>query len=51
MHGRIPKSTKIYRNNKFKMSALTRNEKFELPDGSYSLSSHLKLKEDIIWNI
>ena len=29
---------KSYKNNKFKMSALVWNEKFELPDGSYSLS-------------
>ena len=27
---------KSYNNNKFKTSALTWNEKFELPDGSYS---------------
>ena len=27
-----------YKNNKFKISALTWNEKFELPDGSYSVS-------------
>ena len=27
-----------YNNNKFKISAPTRNDKFELPDGSYSLS-------------
>ena len=27
-----------YNNNKFKISALTRNDKFELPDGSYSVS-------------
>ena len=29
---------KSYRNNKFKISAPTRNEKFELPDGSYFIS-------------
>ena len=29
---------KSYKNNKFKMSALTWNEQFEIPDGSYSLS-------------
>ena len=29
---------KSYKNNKFKMSALVCNEKFELPDGSYSVS-------------
>ena len=27
-----------YKNNKFKKSAPTWNERFELPDGSYSLS-------------
>ena len=27
-----------YHNNKFKISALTWNDKFELPDGSYSVS-------------
>ena len=29
---------KSRQNNKFKLSALTRNDKFELPDGSYSVS-------------
>ena len=29
---------KTYKNNKFKLSAQTWNEKFELPDGSYSAS-------------
>ena len=28
---------KSYKNNKFKISAPTWNEKFELPDGSYSI--------------
>ena len=27
-----------YNNNKFKISALTWNDEFELPDGSYSVS-------------
>ena len=27
-----------YKNNKFKISAPVQNEKFELPDGSYSVS-------------
>ena len=27
-----------YKNNKFEISALIRNEEFELPDGSYSVS-------------
>ena len=30
--------TKLYKNNKFKTPALTCNEVFELPDGSYSVS-------------
>ena len=29
---------KSYKNNKFKISALTWNDEFELPDGSYSVS-------------
>ena len=29
---------KLYQNNKFKISAPTQNEEFELPDGSYSIS-------------
>ena len=29
---------KSYKNNKFRISAATWNEKFELPDGSYSIS-------------
>ena len=28
----------LYKNNKFKISAPTWNEKFELPDGSYTVS-------------
>ena len=28
-----------YNNNKFKISAPTQNDKFELPDGSYSVSN------------
>ena len=31
---------KSYKNNKFKMSAPTWNEKFELPDGSYFISDN-----------
>ena len=30
--------TKLYKNNKFKISAPTWNEEFQLPDGSYSVS-------------
>ena len=29
---------KLYKNNKFKISTPTKNEEFELPDGSYSVS-------------
>ena len=29
---------KLYKNNKFKISAPARSNKFELPDGSYSVS-------------
>ena len=36
MHGKIQKRS--YKNNKFIISAPTRNEEFELPDGSYSVS-------------
>ena len=35
IHGKDIK--KSYKNNKFKISAPTWNEEFELPDGSYSL--------------
>ena len=31
---------KSYKNNKFKISALTWNEESELPDGSYSVSDN-----------
>ena len=34
---------KSYKNNKFKMSALTLNKKFELPDGSNSVSDNSRL--------
>ena len=36
IHGKILK--KSYKNNKFKISAPTWNEEFELPDVSYSIS-------------
>ena len=36
IHRKILK--KSYKNNKFKTSAPTWNEEFELPDGSYSIS-------------
>ena len=34
----LEKYKKSYKNNKFKISAPTWNEEFELPDGSYSIS-------------
>ena len=34
----MEKYKKSYKNNKFKMSSLTWNEEFELPDGSYSIT-------------
>ena len=34
----MEKYKKSYRNNKFKISASTWNEEFELPDRSYSIS-------------
>ena len=34
----MAKYKKSYKNNEFKISALTWNEEFELPDGSYSVS-------------
>ena len=36
-HGK--KHKKSYNNNKFKVSALTWNDEFELPDGSYLISN------------
>ena len=38
----------IYKNNKFKISAPTWNEKFDLPDGSYNISEILDYFEYII---
>ena len=32
-----------YKNNKFKISAQTWNEEFELPDGSYSVSRYSRV--------
>ena len=34
----MEKHKKSYNNNKFKVSAPAWNDKFELPDGSYSVS-------------
>ena len=39
---------KSYKNNKFKISAQTWNEKFELPDGSYSVLDIQDYFEDIL---
>ena len=41
---------KSFKNNKFKMSALTWNEEFELPDGSYSISGIQDCFEHILKN-
>ena len=38
----------IYKNNKFKLSAQTRNEIFDLPDGSYNISEIQDYVEYII---
>ena len=34
----MEKYKKSYKNNTFKISSLTWNEEFELPDGSYSIT-------------
>ena len=39
-----------YKNNKFKISASTWNEEFELPDGSYSISGIQDYFEYILKN-
>ena len=45
------KTKKSYNNNRFKISALTWNDKFELPDGSYSISNIQDYFEYILKNI
>ena len=40
----------LYDNNKFKISAPTQNNKFELPDGSYSVSNIQDYFEYILKN-
>ena len=40
--------TSSYNNNKFKISALTRSDEFELPDGSYSISDILDYFEYVL---
>ena len=42
---------KPYKNNKFKISAPTQNEEFELPDGSYSISDIQDYFEYILKNM
>ena len=42
---------KSYKNNKFKISAPTWNEEFELPDGSYSVSDIQDYFKYILENI
>ena len=39
-----------YNNNKFKISAPTRNDEFDLPDGSYSIEYIIKQYEIIAKN-
>ena len=41
---------KLYKNKKFKMSVPTKNEEFELPDGSYSVSDIQDYFEYILKN-
>ena len=43
--------TPKYNNNKFKISALTWNDTFDLPDGSYSISDIQDYFEFIIKNM
>ena len=45
-HGKTFK--KSYNNNKFKISAPTRNDKFELPDGSYLISDIQNIEKILI---
>ena len=42
---------KLYKNNEFKTSALTQNDEFELPDGSYFVSGIQDYLEDILNNM
>ena len=49
IHGRILK--KSYNNNKFKISAPARNEEFELPNESYSISDIQDNFEYILNNV
>ena len=43
--------TSSYKNNKFKLSAPTWSDEFELPDGSYSISDIQDYSEYILKNI
>ena len=47
----MEKYKKSYKNNKFKISPLTRNEEFELPDGSCSVSDIQDYFEYILKNM
>ena len=42
---------KLYKNKEFKISALTQNDEFELPDGSYFVSDIQDYFEDILNNM
>ena len=44
----MEKYKKSYKNNEFKISALTWNEEFELPDGSYSVSDIQKYFDHVL---
>ena len=47
----MEKYKKVIKNNRFKMSAPTWNEEFELPDGSYSISDIQDYYEYILKNM
>ena len=47
----MAKYKKSYKNNEFKISALTWNEEFELPDGSYSVSDIQKYFDHMLKNM
>ena len=44
----MEKYKEVIKNNKFKISAPTGNDKFELPDGSYSVSDIQDYFESIL---
>ena len=49
MHGKIKK--KLYKNNIFKVTSQTWNDKFQLPDGSHSVSNTQDCSDYIIKTI